>query len=86
MALSGAQKVGTTPEDLLTNALGGCLLLHSFGVHGARGTGCKAPPKNGFHAPVGQMLQRRIIKLREKIDAAGGGGRCDGGAGRTGRP
>ena len=52
--------------------LGGCLLLHVFGVHGASGTRCKAPPENGLHAPAGQMLRCRISKLCEKTDTAVG--------------
>ena len=36
------------------DGLGGCALLHFFGVHGERGACSKAPTKNGFHAPAGQ--------------------------------
>ena len=48
------------------------MLLHFIGVHGARGTCCKALSKNGFSAPASQTLQRRIIKRCEKTDALGG--------------
>ena len=43
-----------------------------FRVRGASGTRGKTLPKNGFHAPAGQTLRRRIIKLCEKKDTAGG--------------
>ena len=49
--------------------------LRFFGVRGALGTRCEAHPKNGFHAPADQTLQRGINKLCEKTDITCGWGK-----------
>ena len=56
--------------------LGGCVLLHFYGVQSARGTRRKAPPKIGFPAFAGRTLQRRIIELCEKTNTGGRGCTC----------